>query len=268
MLATHLPSNRLYVVTGKGGVGKSSLALGLVRALIDENKSPLYVTLDNDHGIEFCQKERIPCWKLDPLKSGEEYIARKLGSTLIAHWVMKTPFFNALFNMVPAISQMILMGHLIDRLEKETHLTIVLDAPATGHAISMFEATSNFGEIFQIGHIFDDIMRMKSFMSEEGNLMTLIALLPQSLAKEEAIELHEYLITIGMNRNQFIINQTLADLLKEERSLPAFLQERVSVEKDFLKSYPNSIVMPYTPLPEESEIIDFISEKIRASLNE
>jgi arsenite-transporting ATPase len=55
--------------------------------------------------------------------------------------------------MIPGLGHMILFGHIIDELERDPELHIVIDAPASGHALTMFESTSTFETIFK-GTIF------------------------------------------------------------------------------------------------------------------
>ena len=69
------------------------------------------------------------------------YVARKLGSKMIAKWVSEAPFFKALFNILPSLGMMITLGHIIDQLEKNPKRTFVLDAPATGHTLALFNST-------------------------------------------------------------------------------------------------------------------------------
>ena len=109
-------------------------------------------------------------------KSAETYIAKKLSSEMVAGWIMKTPFFKSLFNMIPGLGMMILLGHIIEKLQNDPDLHIVMDSPSSGHAITMFESSHNFKEMFGKGMIVDDINRMHQFIYDEQRLRSIVRL--------------------------------------------------------------------------------------------
>ena len=101
-------------------------------------------------------------------------LKKKLGSKIIAEWILKTTFFKSLLNITPSIGYMISLGHIIDRLEEDPSLTIVIDAPASGHTLSLFNSTHNFREMFKVGPLVEDIHRMHNFLKEKENIKVCI----------------------------------------------------------------------------------------------
>ena len=159
---------RLYIFTGKGGVGKTSLAMAMTKHLEALGLNPKYNSFFQDPDRSLWKKLNLPVLDIDLNTSAEMYIGRKLNSKTIASWIMKTHFFKSLFQMIPGLGHMILLGHIIDDLEKDPKLIIVLDSPASGHALTMFESSSNFKKIFRAGMIVKDIDKMHAFLSAEN----------------------------------------------------------------------------------------------------
>ncbi len=257
-------AKRLYIFTGKGGVGKTSLAMAMTKHLESQGIRALYNSFYQDPERSLWDKLNLPVLDIDLHSSAEIYIGRKLKSTTIASWIMKTHFFKSLFQMIPGLGHMILLGHILDELEKHPELTVVLDSPASGHALTMFESASNFKKIFRAGLIVRDIERMHSLLSMPGYLKTLVVSLPTELAMNEASDLQKELKSNsgGPDFNtEVIVNDSYLQYLKEnkidEKDLPDFLKGKIDLEKEIIgdakalahvdESEPSSIIMKLAP---------------------
>jgi arsenite-transporting ATPase len=255
---------RLYIFTGKGGVGKTTLAMSFTKQLQSEGKNVLYYCFNQLPEKKLSDAINLPMLNLDLDKSAEIYIARKLNSKTIASWIMMTHFFKSLFQILPALGHMILLGHIIDELEKNPNLIIVLDSPASGHALTMLESSTNFKNIFKTGLIVKDIERMQTFLNDDQNIVIYIIANPSDLAITEAREL---LSQLGENSKscEIIINnsyQKYFDMNKlNTTDLPSFLQSKLISEKELNL---NLITFPHltTNLPEKLiiELIPFMKE--------
>ncbi len=236
-------TQRLYILTGKGGVGKTSVAMALTKYLESQGVDALYNSFLQEPERDLWEKLKLPVLDLHLLSSAEIFIGRKLNSKTIASWIMKTHFFKSLFQMIPGLSHMILLGHIIDELEKNPNRVIVLDSPASGHALTMFESSSNFKKIFRAGMIVKDIERMHKFLTNPSHLKTTIVSLPTELSLNEARDLERELNNneSGMDFHlNFIINDSYLKYCEEKgvklNELPAFLKSKVDLESEIIKS--------------------------------
>lgn len=224
---------RLYIFTGKGGVGKTTLAMSFTKQLQLEGKQVLYYCFYQLPEKKLWESLELAVLELDPEKSAEVYIARKLNSKTVASWIMMTHFFKSLFQILPALGHMILLGHIIDELENNPNLIIVLDSPASGHALTMFESSTNFKNIFKTGLIVKDIERMQNFLGNESNIATYIIANPTELAITEARELQKEL---SEKTSTIIINNSYTKFFEinnlETTDLPSFLQGKLTAEKE------------------------------------
>ncbi len=246
-------NHRLYVITGKGGVGKTSLALAMTLELNRQGKKAKYFSFLQHRPIDLIQKLNLPSLDYELESSAEIYIARKLKSETVAYWIMRTPFFKALFQMIPGLSHMILFGHIIDELEKDPELIIVMDAPASGHALTMFESTYTFETIFKSGLIVKDIERMNRFISTKGNMLTMTVSLPSPMSYQEAIELRSALELKNIELAPLIFNDAFSPILKNCHDLPPLLLHRLKLEEEvFSHEKDNRMIAHFTDdLPNE-----------------
>lgn len=236
--------HRLYIFTGKGGVGKTALAMAFTKYLESRGVNVKYNCFHQTPEKILEKELNLPTIDRRLEQSAEVYIAQKLNSTTIASWIMKTHFFKSLFQMIPGLGHMILLGHLIDDLEKDPTLVVVLDSPASGHALTMFESTSNFKTIFKSGLIVKDIDRMQRFLKGENNLKTHVITLATELSLSEASDLKNELETnlpeteahcdliVNDSYKQFFNNNQI-----NENLLPHFLKQKILLEESIVKEY-------------------------------
>lgn len=229
---------RLYVVTGKGGVGKTTLSMALAKSLKEKGHKVQYNSFDVAPKFESLKALGIPYFELFLDNSMKEYMGRRLKSDMIAGWIMKTPFFSSLLNMLPALGQMILLGHIIDKLNDDPDLHIVIDAPASGHSLTLFQSTHNFKDMFKEGLLVQDINKMHSFLHTEGNLEIWVATLPTRMAIQEGMELGEQLHDMDLDNIKYLANGNLGKVpYIEDKSneLPYFLKQKVDMEEEAIK---------------------------------
>lgn len=257
------PAKRLYIFTGKGGVGKTSLAMAMTKHLEAEGLKPQYNSFFQDPERSLWKKLNLPVLDIDLNTSAETYIGRKLNSKTIASWIMKTHFFKSLFQMIPGLGHMILLGHIIDELEKDPELIIVLDSPASGHALTMFESSSNFKKIFRAGMIVKDIDKMHSFLGGKNALKTIIVSLATELAMNEAKDLKTELETHTTGPDlhvNVVVNDSFLQYLKDnkidETLLPGFLKNKIDLEKAILHG---EMALPHIDEKSMDEIITKIA---------
>jgi arsenite-transporting ATPase len=251
---------RLIIISGKGGVGKTIFSLALAKHL-SKTRKILYNNFDQDPPGRICEGLKIPYLKLEENKSLKSYITKKLGSKTIASWVIKAPFFTSLFQIIPGLRNLVFLGHIIDLLLEDPDLTIVLDCPSSGHALTLFETPINFKEILRKGPLVKDILVIEEIIHDPKFCRTFILFLPSLLAFHEAEELRTGLVSLNLEGPELILNGSFSNMPgipKEE--LPPFLREKSHMEKLVLDEYKGKYgkiekLIPHIPENDQEKLI-------------
>lgn len=261
---------RLYIFTGKGGVGKTAFSIAFTRRLQQLGHKAQYNSFDQAAPDELCQKFEVKGLELTNAESASKYIEKKLGSAMIAGWILKTPFFSSLFDMLPSLGHMILFGHLIEMLRNDPELIIVMDSPSSGHALTMFESSFNFMEMFKSGLIVEDIKKMHEFLYEKESLQTSILALPTLMATQESTELKDQLEDLHVP-SQILLNDSFAYIpaVKERKTkLPHFLQKKCELEEEVIQGHAQNFAHSFQHYSSTtlSETIEFLTPDVEALL--
>lgn len=263
---------RLYIFTGKGGVGKTTLSKAFVRDLIEHDHEAVYLTFqsqalgDNHIGTTDKIKNGIREISLDLEEAARGYIERRLNSKLIASWIVKTPFFRALINMMPGFAYLIYLGKILQMGDENPRLIIVLDAPASGHALTMVESTANFQQIFESGVIFEDTMKMLGRLNDPEYTKIHVVSLPSIMSWQEAIELKTGLAQRTPVDVDITVNNCLYPLLENKLDqLPQGLREKAKNEKQLVQEHQSEMrcILPHSlskdALSIESDLVGSLS---------
>jgi anion-transporting ArsA/GET3 family ATPase len=261
-------TNRFYIFTGKGGVGKTTLSFAFCQYLQQQGKKVAYLYLKTgaiaeskkelDQGQKLAEKLGIRSLGLDLKECAQEYVSRKMKSATIGKWTVRTPFFKALINMIPGFSYLIYLGRALEYLKEDPELIIVMDSPSSGHALTMLEATHNFREVFQSGLVFDDAQKMIDMMFKPEFMQVNILTLPTSMAVHEGLELERDLKKIANIQTKVFCNNSYHNIEGvKDSEIPGFLQEKIDNEHQLLKEHEENIssFVDHSPSLSPEEII-------------
>lgn len=247
--------HRLYIVTGKGGVGKTTLSRAFVRYLTEHDHEVVYLSLKNQAlGEEATGNTEkivngIKEVSLDLETCAREYMEKRLNSKMVATWIIKTPFFRALINMIPGFNYLIYLGKILEMGNENPRLIVVLDAPASGHALTMVESTTNFQQIFKSGMVFDDANKMLSRMNDPKYTKIHVVSLPSLMSWQEAQELESGLKERTPVPVNVSVNNCLYPLLENYwDQLPVGLRNKAKNEKELVESHQNHMqcILPHS----------------------
>lgn len=161
---------RPYVfVSGKGGVGKSLVAAALASQAAGMGRKTLLVeTGDRSYFRDFLSfsvvdhEPRPTDLGFDiALWSGEsclrEYVLHLLKLERLYKIFFENKVMRALVNVAPGLGEIAILGKITSEIRKvgpPLHYdTIVVDMPATGHALAMFRTPRGMADAIQIGPI-------------------------------------------------------------------------------------------------------------------
>src|SRR5262249_8785505 len=115
-------------------------------------------------GLPSCE-EKIEVSVLDPAQSLAEDVDLKLPTGGLAGVLLNNGVTASFLEVVPGLPDLVQLGKLWHALTQKSGGPdmVVLDAPATGHALALLQAPENFRRITRVGPIFRDATQMTEF---------------------------------------------------------------------------------------------------------
>lgn len=191
-----MPENiqrNLLFVSGKGGVGKTAVSHAIARRFSREpGRRVLWVTFEDPAFPRGLRKlGGFAHLNVHFLDAFDEYAALKLGSAKLASFFSHSKLMRFLAQAAPGFRDLVLIGKAWQIRSEYDHL--VLDMPATGHSLTMFQSTMNFRRAFGIGPLAQDTDRMLETFSSPEKCASLVVALPEETPLIEGLELGEKL---------------------------------------------------------------------------
>jgi anion-transporting ArsA/GET3 family ATPase len=199
------------VVTGKGGVGKTTVAaaLGLVAARAGKRTVICEVAeqerLSDLFGVDGAgheERELAPnlhTVSVDPDLAKEEWLRYQLKSGTLAGVLGGSSVFRYLSAAAPGLSELVTMGKVWDlaQLERRTGGSVfdlaIVDAPATGHGVAMLRAPSTYASVARVGPIRRQALQIDAFLRDRARTGVMVVAAPEEMPVNETLDLEERL---------------------------------------------------------------------------
>lgn len=213
-LLERLASRRLVVVTGKGGVGKTVISAALATLLADLGRRVLLLEVDpreNLHqvfdvspsGGEIVPiSSRLSLQNLQPRQVIEDLVRQHLHVDLLTRRVTASPVFQHFIEGAPGLKELAVLSEA-ERLTKPRGKgrsargafdLVVLDAPATGHGISLLAAPHLVSEVIERGPIGAQARGLTSFVADPERTGIVVVTRAEEMPVQETLELRDALV--------------------------------------------------------------------------
>ena len=151
-----------------------------------------------------------------PAEAQKEYGLMKLHSKMVYNLVFQNPLMVKLLDMVPSLSELLLLGKLWFTLEQTDEKgepvwdVVVVDAPATGHSISMLRVPRVIQAMMGVGPMAEDSRRIEALLTDPRRTGLWIVTLAEELPVREAISFFDAnREELGLKLERFVLNQCL-----------------------------------------------------------
>jgi anion-transporting ArsA/GET3 family ATPase len=234
----------LLVVTGKGGVGKSTVAaaLGLaasargLRTIVVEvaaREDVARALASNVAGVhtERALDERLHHISIDPQLAMEEYLRQVLPLGALAALLSRSRIFTTLTAAAPGMRELLTMGKVWELAQHERRARdaqpydlVVLDAPATGHGLAMLQAPRTFATVARVGPIAGQGRAIADFIGDPRRTAVLAVSTAEEMPVTETLQLRSQLSKqSGQDLSLVVVNAVVPPRFSaaDERTLRA-----------------------------------------------
>jgi len=218
---------RLVLVTGKGGVGKTTVSAALGLAAVRRGKRVILCELGEQERLTALfgppdgdgERELAPGLfgvTVDPERTKEEWLRYQLRSDTLAGLLGGSRVFQYLTAAAPGLTELVTMGKVWDlaQLERRTEGAVydlaIVDAPATGHGLAMLSAPSTYAGVARVGPIRRQALIIDEFVRDADSTGVLAVSLPEEIPVNETIDLERRLRDeLGKQLDAVVVNAVL-----------------------------------------------------------
>ena len=226
MLLDTLLGRRLLFLSGKGGVGKSVVGAALALLARDRGKRVLMVEIGSP--LEAAryfgappsgtrETEVVPglfTVNLDPAGVMEEYVRHVVKVAMLARRILESPIYHRFFAAAPGLKELMTLGKLLVLAEahegwsrRPQYDLIVVDAPATGHGLSLLKVPVAASEAVPVGPVGHQARRLLGLLRDKKKSGLVIVTTPEEMAVVEAVEFHRLATQeVGIQAQAVVLN--------------------------------------------------------------
>jgi anion-transporting ArsA/GET3 family ATPase len=247
---------RLVFVTGKGGVGKTTVAAALVQLAATQGKKVLACEVDAKGDLtalfeaaptDFVPREISPgIWSMsmDTEASLREYLKLHLRIPVVGRIGPLAKAFDFVATAAPGVREILTVGKLCYEVREGHYDLVVVDAPASGHIIGQLAAPQAINDLVKVGLIRGQTDWMLEILSDAQKTGLVAVTTPEEMPVNETLELTERVkdeTTVRMSA--VVVNQVLPELFGQ-REEEIFEQLRVAELEEVLSQRAGGPVEP------------------------
>ncbi len=231
-----LLEKRLVFVTGKGGVGKSTvsgaLALRAARAGkrtilcevgAQEHVSRIFHRAEiGYHEVEL--QENLWAISIDPDESMREYLLLQLKVRAMRDLLYRSRIFSYLAAATPGLKELVTIGKIWELALPERKVSkgraydlVVVDAPATGHGVGFLQTPRTFANVARVGPLRQQAETLDAFIRNRERTGVAVVALPEEMPVNETAALERALSSeVGVEVDTVICNGLYPDRFAED----------------------------------------------------
>jgi len=224
-----LLDKRLLVITGKGGVGRTTVATALGLAATARGKRTIICEVAQQErmshvfsreGIGYSETELAPnlhAMSVNPQHALEEYLVDQIGSERLAGMLARSRMFDYFVAAAPGVRELATIGKVWELAQPQRrnpdaspYDLVIVDAPASGHGVGLLKTPQTYREIARVGPIRRQAGYILEFLEDPDRTAVVAVALPQEMPVTETIEFSERLAAeCSIDTQAVIVNAVL-----------------------------------------------------------
>src|SRR5436190_4921976 len=207
-----LLDKRLVIVTGKGGVGKSTVALSLAPGAAAEGRRTILCEVSSTEHIshvfhraevgfhEVEMAENLWAISIDPDEAMREYVLMQLRVRAMRDLLFRSRIFTYLAAATPGLRELVTVGKVWEVAQPDRKVKkgrkydlVMVDAPATGHGVAFLQTPRTFANVARVGPIKAQAEALENFLVNHRKTGVAIVALPEEMPVNETASLEQTL---------------------------------------------------------------------------
>ena len=226
-MASALLNKSLIYVTGKGGVGKTTVAisLGITAAALGRNTIVCEVAdqarisrVFHREGVrgegEVQLDDRLWAVSVDQRAALEDWLAGQLRNAALVRTLTRSHAFQYFLAAAPGAKELITIARIWEMSQSErwdrknrTYDLVIVDAPASGHGVAMLQTPQTFGDIARVGPIRRQAAKIRGMLADPARTAYVGVALGEEMPVNETLELEERLRdVVGQGLDTVVVN--------------------------------------------------------------
>lgn len=206
---------KLWIVTGKGGVGKSTMAASLGLAMAKQGKQVLLVeTHGLGHVTAFWGKKKASYksqvlqdfdqGKLSHLSISaeaalEEYLVAQLKLPFLYNALFKNKYVRRFLDAAPGLAELLTIGKVYSTVVEPENWgqtrqdVVILDSPATGHGLSLLKVPQVVKQAVRGGPLLSKAEQILSLLEDPSRTELFLVTLAEEMPVSETLDFYHSL---------------------------------------------------------------------------
>ncbi len=202
-------TRRVIIVSGKGGVGKSTVAAAIGVAAARLGKKTLITEVAGQEtmaqllggkpsGYNVVERRlNLYTLSITPARSMQEYLVRELHSSLLYQLAFKNRFVAPFINAVPGLDDLVTIGKVMDLERTRTREglpawdIIVVDGPATGQGINLLRVPKAMMDMTGSGPFYRNTKLIHDMLIDPEKTLVYLVTLPEEMPVNETLETYQ-----------------------------------------------------------------------------
>lgn len=225
-LLDSLSAKELVVVTGKGGVGKTAISSAIASNLAACGRNTLILEIDPRESVhqmlgvppsggEIVKVgSRLYLQHLQPRDVLDQIVRDRVRIEFLIRRVLESPVYHHFSEGAPGLKEMAVLGHSLILVQGKVPGApeidvVVLDAPATGHGVSLLMAPLLVSEVIRQGPIAAMTAEVAELVSSTKRCGVVVVTLAEEMPVTESLELIETLEARLDRQPEFVVANAL-----------------------------------------------------------